>query len=211
MASQHDRAVLNSIFNPLLPIGIGDCVDGDDIPFGLQNTEEEDGSLEGQESRQLELEAVKKAEEGKLEEALQLLTKAIQLSSTRGSCYNNRAQILRLQDKIADAIIDLNNAINLSDGKGKAACQAYCQRAMIHRKQGREESATKDFQLAAKLGSTFAKAQLVQLNPYAAMCNKMLHDVMMKLRAGEGLEDREHSWEHRFSNLPFLLCINISI
>lgn len=42
-----------------------------------------------------------------------------------------------------------------------------------------------DFEAAAKLGSEFAKAQLVQMNPYAALCNRMLRDVMGKLERGE--------------------------
>ena len=31
-----------------------------------------------------------------------------------------------------------------------------------------------DFRAAAALGSGFAKSKLVELNPYAAMCNAML-------------------------------------
>jgi hypothetical protein len=42
-----------------------------------------------------------------------------------------------------------------------------------------------DYQKAANLGSKFAKMELVTLNPYAAMCNQMLFEVMEKLRKGE--------------------------
>ncbi|KIH43521.1 hypothetical protein ANCDUO_26472, partial [Ancylostoma duodenale] len=42
-----------------------------------------------------------------------------------------------------------------------------------------------DFQKAADLGSSFAKMQLVALNPYAAMCNKMLSEVFNNLRQGK--------------------------
>ena len=47
------------------------------------------------------------------------------------------------------------------------------------------EDAVKDWEAAAKLGSMFAKNRLVQLNPYAAWCNKMLHDVFKRLKEGQ--------------------------
>jgi len=65
------------------------------------------------------------------------------------------------------------------------ACQAHCQRGLIHLKEGRSEDAKYDFETAAKLGSQFAKAQLVQMNPYAALCNKMLRGVFDRLQKGE--------------------------
>jgi hypothetical protein len=42
-----------------------------------------------------------------------------------------------------------------------------------------------DYEKAAELGSGFAKMQLIAMNPYAAMCNKMLAEVMTKLQRGE--------------------------
>lgn len=85
---------------------------------------------------------------------------------------------------VTEAREDLNNAINLSQGRGRAACQAYCQRGLINLKENRTEDAKRDFEFAVKLGSQFAKAQLVQLNPYAALCNKMLRGVFDKLQKG---------------------------
>ena len=38
---------------------------------------------------------------------------------------------------------------------------------------------------AAELGSKYAKSVLVGLNPYAAMCNKMLKNVFTALESGE--------------------------
>lgn len=55
---------------------------------------------------------------------------------------------------------DLEAALRLSEGKGRAACQAYTQRAMIHRLHEQDELAKADFQAAANLGSEFAKAQV---------------------------------------------------
>ena len=86
---------------------------------------------------------------------------------------------------LTGAINDLNEAITLSHGKGRAASQAYCQRGLINLLNHRELEAKQDFESAARLGSRFAKSQLVQMNPYAAMCNKMLRDVIGKLQRGE--------------------------
>jgi hypothetical protein len=41
-------------------------------------------------------------------------------------------------------------------------------------KDGQDEAALEDFKAAAALGSGFAKSMLVEMNPYAAMCNAML-------------------------------------
>lgn len=62
------------------------------------------------------------------------------------------------------------------------AAQAYTQRGLIHRLNGEEEKAHDDFIKAAALGSTFAKSVVVQMNPYAAMCNKMLAEAINKLK-----------------------------
>ena len=90
-----------------------------------------------------------------------------------------------LKSGFSEALGDLNKSIELSRGQGKAACQAYIQRAMIHLLKENREQSRQDFQKAADLGSSFAKMQLVAMNPYAAMCNKMLSEVMDKLRKGE--------------------------
>jgi predicted RNA polymerase sigma factor len=39
--------------------------------------------------------------------------------------------------------------------------QAICQRGLLHRKLGKDNEARQDFQEAAKLGSSFAKQQVV--------------------------------------------------
>lgn len=85
----------------------------------------------------------------------------------------------------------MNKAVELSHGKGRAACQAYCQRGLIHLRNNLPEQAKADFEAATKLGSQFAKAQLVQMNPYAALCNKMLKDVFTRLQTGENVHSNE--------------------
>lgn len=91
---------------------------------------------------------------------------------------------MNIPPSISEALLNLNKAIQLSQGKGKAAAQAYCQRAMLHHVLGQEEAAIKDWESSAKLGNAFARSQLVQRNPYAALCNKMLSEVFHSLKAG---------------------------
>ena len=76
---------------------------------------------------------------------------------------------------------DLNNAILVSESKGIAASQAFVQRAILFKLSGDDQKALNDFKCAAELGSPFAKSQLIALNPYAALCNKMLGEVFCKL------------------------------
>jgi len=64
--------------------------------------------------------------------------------------------------------------VELSEGKGRAGTQALCQRGALYRWMEQDDKAREDFTRAAKTGSSFAKSQLVALNPYAAMCNAML-------------------------------------
>ena len=46
----------------------------------------------------------------------------------------------------------------------------------------------KDFQAAAAEGSGFAKTMLVEMNPYAAMCNAMLRNVFTSMAKGDDPE-----------------------
>lgn len=80
------------------------------------------------------------------------------------------------------ALDDLDQAVALSGGAGPTARQALVQRGLLHRLTCRDDEARKDFQRAAALGSEFARQQVVALNPYAALCNKMLSQVINKLR-----------------------------
>ncbi|GFS75626.1 tetratricopeptide repeat protein 36 [Nephila pilipes] len=134
------------------------------------------------EAKRLESEAVKKAEAGNVDEAIEILSQSIQLAPRRPSGYNNRAQAFRLKGNVSAAIEDLNNTINLSGGKGKSACLAFCQRALIYRLQNKQQEAVADFEMAATLGSAFARSQLVLMNPYAALCNQMLRKVLAQYR-----------------------------
>lgn len=79
-----------------------------------------------------------------------------------------------------EALKDLNLAVELSEGKGRAGVQALCQRGALYRYMEKNDQAKEDFRRAAMAGSKFAKAQLVALNPYAAMCNAMLREITCK-------------------------------
>lgn len=70
----------------------------------------------------------------------------------------------------------------LSKGTGHTACQAFVQRGLLLRLAHRDDDARADFERAAALGSRFARQQAVILNPYSALCNRMLSEVISKLR-----------------------------
>lgn len=55
---------------------------------------------------------------------------------------------------------DLNEALRLSSGNGRAGCKALCQRGLLRRKLGDTEAAKDDFAKAATLGSQFARTQV---------------------------------------------------
>ncbi|XP_049582025.1 tetratricopeptide repeat protein 36 [Syngnathus scovelli] len=185
MASEHDRAVLQAIFSPNTPF--------EDVP-GLdqeQDLIDDDGPFDADSLRQvkdLESRGVSAAEVGDLQGALDLFGRAIRVLPRRASAYNNRAQTLRLQGDTAGALADLDQAVSLSGGRGRTACQALVQRGLLHRLAGQDDKALQDFREAAELGSEFARQQAVLLNPYAALCNKMLRQVIGKLRNPDGCE-----------------------
>ncbi|NWI98193.1 TTC36 protein, partial [Pitta sordida] len=184
MATANDRAVLQTIFNPSTPFG--------DIP-GLDE-EEEDVQEEVEafpselleQVQDLELQGVSAAESGDVSTALERFNEAIRLLPERASGYNNRAQALRLRGDVAGALQDLDTAIRLSRGRGRAACQSFVQRGLLHRLQERDEEARRDWERAARLGSAFARQQLVLLNPYSALCNQMLCEMLERLRNPPG-------------------------
>ena len=51
--------------------------------------------------------------------------------------------------------------------------------------EGRDDDALTDFKAAADEGSGFAKSMMVEMNPYAAMCNAMLKNVFTAMSEGK--------------------------
>jgi tetratricopeptide (TPR) repeat protein len=179
MSTANDRAVLNMILNPLLPNEPFD-------PNGNPNPADPCESLPRfSECRELEKAGIYLAEKEKFDEAIEKFNAASEICPQNPHPYNNRAQAYRMKNKVEEALNDLNKSIELSNGEGKAACAAYTQRAMIYLLKEEKDKAKIDFQKAANLGSSFAKMQLVSMNPYAAMCNQMLSEVVGKLQRGE--------------------------
>ncbi|XP_011383155.1 tetratricopeptide repeat protein 36 [Pteropus vampyrus] len=182
MGTLNDRAVLQAIFNPDTPFG--DVVGLDLEEEAEKGQVDENGVFpreQLEQSKALELQGVTAAEAGDLSTALERFGQAINLLPERASAYNNRAQARRLQGDVTGALEDLELALALSGGRGRAARQGFVQRGLLARLQGRDDDARKDFERAARLGSPFARRQLVLLNPYAALCNRMLADVMGQL------------------------------
>lgn len=87
---------------------------------------------------------------------------------------HHRAQAHQLNKDPDAALEDLNKAVELAGRDRSVLKQALSQRGSILKARGKEEEARKDFEFAGKLGSTFAKVEAVNLNPYAALCNKFL-------------------------------------
>lgn len=91
--SPHDQQVLESIFNPLELSGIG--AHNVEIQAEMELLDEQPDSPFLPASRELELQGVRLAERGELEQALLAFEKALYLME-RASILNNRAQALRL-------------------------------------------------------------------------------------------------------------------
>ncbi|XP_041979412.1 tetratricopeptide repeat protein 36 [Aricia agestis] len=171
--SERDRAVLRSIFDPTATIGdVAD--DGDQFV-----DDDEDSTEADKEAAVLFREGVRLAEGGDLENALQTMNRGVEMAPQRAGGYNDRAQLLRLMKRDDDAMKDLDRVLDLTKGKRtKSRALALCQRGVVLRARGSDDDARAAFTEAAKLGSGFAKKQVVELNPYAALCNQMLSQVL---------------------------------
>ncbi|XP_024878629.1 tetratricopeptide repeat protein 36 isoform X2 [Temnothorax curvispinosus] len=178
--SEGDRAVLKTIFDPFQPLGPSDIPD---FP-AFQEVEETTDAFEEDRLEPNVLDIVKKAivcaEEKNFDESFRLFHKALKQAPESPSILNDRAQALRLANRDEEALKDLHLAVELSEGKGRAGIQALCQRGALYRWMEQDDKAKEDFIRAAKAGSSFAKSQLVALNPYAAMCNAMLRKMTLK-------------------------------
>ncbi|XP_056641476.1 tetratricopeptide repeat protein 36 homolog [Diorhabda sublineata] len=172
-----DNAILSFIFNPNLPL--------EDVAAtcGVELKDEEILSKNEEITKKIELEAIQLAEQGDLSKAFDIISRAIEIAPKKPSLYSNRAHILQYMGKCEAAMEDVNIAIkHCTDKHRKTRSLAHCQRGILYKKLGENELAKTDFEVAAELGNKFAKKQLVELNPYAALCNQMLRQVMDKLQ-----------------------------
>ncbi|XP_065655836.1 tetratricopeptide repeat protein 36-like [Hydra vulgaris] len=176
--TEKDEIVLHAIFNPNTPLDLKK-----NIAYIHSGTNADNETTP--ELKKIELEAVKLAQAQNFEESLKLFNQLINETPSYASAYNNRAQLYRILGKTDLAMEDLNKTIIISESKGFIASQAFVQRAILFKVNGDDENALIDFKSAAELGNQFAKNQLVALNPYAALCNKMLSEAFCKLYGNE--------------------------
>eukprot|EP00043_Microstomoeca_roanoka_P008293 m.79898 g.79898 ORF g.79898 m.79898 type:complete len:212 (-) comp14187_c1_seq1:189-824(-) len=183
--------VLDAIFNPNMPFGSANQAaelkgPGDDV-----EVTEEELNL-----RKEEAAAIKLAEAGRLDEALEAFTALVEKNPTRASSYNNRAQLHQLKGNKDAAMNDLNFAIDKCILTTAIAQAAYAQRAVLKRVLNDVEGARKDFEMAGKYGNAWARHEAVKLNPYAAMCNQMLKQAV---DAMSGKEEKKDTQEDKAS------------
>lgn len=206
--SQKDQEILNRIFNRkhyklvlfCFTLFIYFIADNLFIQTDESNLDEKDEEVSGNlRIKELEIEAVKVAESSdpptsnSLLFALNLIEKAIEIAKSEShltntesisyslaSLLNNKAQILRLLGRDSEALECLNLVLsNPTIFKNKTVLrQASAQRAWLYFRTGDNETAFKDFECAAKLGCLESKRMAVRCNPYAAMCNQMLHEII---------------------------------
>ncbi|XP_022216894.2 tetratricopeptide repeat protein 36 homolog [Drosophila obscura] len=177
--SSHDRQVLESIFNPLELSSIQPIVS---MPCESELVDVEPDTEAVRSSRELELQGVLLTEKGSFDEALTQFQLALN-QAQRASVLNNRAQTLRLAKRDVEALDDLNKALELaSDQQTRTRCHAHCQRGILYRKLDNLDAARSDFEAAAQLGSKLAREQLVEINPFAALCNQMLRQAFDQLQ-----------------------------
>lgn len=93
--SEKDQAVLESIFNPLLPLG-----DIPQRPPKNENDINEENREDSLRAKELEAMGVDRAEQGNLDGALGCFNEACEICPSRSSCFNNRAQLWRLKGNI---------------------------------------------------------------------------------------------------------------
>ena len=94
-ASEKDQAVLESIFNPLLPLG-----EVTQTPAQTENDVNEESTEDSKRAKDSEALGVERAEQGDLDGALECFNEACEICPSRSSCFNNRAQLWRLKGTI---------------------------------------------------------------------------------------------------------------
>ena len=160
MAAARDDAILDMIFNNPGEFVFPEHKQGPEISAELLL-----------ELKQLELEAVGLAQQEKLELALELIDRGIQKCSVYGSLYNNKAQILVLQEKFESSLAAIELAIKYGDSI--VISKAFTQKGLILTRLGKKEEAEQAYQQGARYGNPIAKQQVAE-NPYAKMCNSIL-------------------------------------
>lgn len=132
--------------------------------------------------RELEIEAIRLAENNP-SEALKLVDEiAFKLGSdymrNYPSLWNNKAQILRLLGRTEEAHHLLNQILQIDNLNKTVRRQASAQRGWLLYRAGDREAAFTDFRRAGELGCGESRRMAAKCNPYAAMCNQMLQEII---------------------------------
>jgi hypothetical protein len=160
--SSHDEHILELVFGP-------DKEDECGVPLTAISPQE--------------VEAVKLAEKGQLDDALKIFSALVNSNPDDPSPLNNRAQIYRMMHRDDQSIRDLEICMDLTLDKPEykgIRRRALMQRGWLELKINGEESAGPYFEEAGELGSLEARRLAVRCNPYAAMCNRMLQQMMQR-------------------------------
>lgn len=134
------------------------------------------------ERNEAEIEAIKMADCKQFDQALKTLEDISNRYPDHPSPLNNQAQILRLLQKNEEAMDILNYILDKysTDDFPVVLKQTFCQRAWLHLRNGRLHEAKQDFEASLALGNEGARKMLPRCDPYAAMCNAMLCEIMQK-------------------------------
>ena len=131
----------------------------------------------------LEIEAVTLAETtSDHQSALNLIELAIKSCppdiSVYPSIYNNKAQLLRLLGRDSEALLLLNEILSINNLSNRVRRQSSAQRGWLLFRAGNTGAASKDFEVAGGLGCLESRRMAVRCNPYAAMCNQLLQEII---------------------------------
>ncbi len=94
------------------------------------------------------------ARQGQVQAAINLLTHVLAIH-VNAETHNNLGRLLRLQDKLDDALLEANKALALDDNYAAA----YLNRASIMRSLGRFEAGIKDIQQALSINPNYTEAK----------------------------------------------------
>ncbi|KAJ2379365.1 hypothetical protein IW150_000219 [Coemansia sp. RSA 2607] len=132
------------------------------------------------ELRRREMQAIRTAESGDVQAGIDQLSQVISDCPHYASAYNNRAQAYRLQNKEAQALADLDQAIRYAQDK-MILGQAFTQKAIILRGQGDQDAAYYNFTQGAKCGNEVAQVAAPKENPYGKLCGRIVAEAMRQL------------------------------
>lgn len=184
--SARDNALLQYLFNPLINSPLEAQVRAVPQTEAIQEYYDIDSETL-KEIKQNEVNAIRAAKAGQLEDAVQQLTQIIEKYPSYSSAFNNRAQVYRLLHLFDEAKNDLDKAISLCelpDGSiinKHVAKQSYAQRGFLYKIHFKEENvATGDLNKAASLGETLSA---IEVNPVRTLCANMV-SIMMKEQCG---------------------------